>query len=120
MKLQKDIDSNRIYVMGFSMGGSTAMNAISLRPDLFAAGVSFSGIPDFDGEAAFTKVPLWIIHGNADVENPFASDSLLYKELKAKGAPKLLFWEMDKMGHEVPKQLSTDTLVEAWLFSKRR
>jgi predicted peptidase len=120
MKLQKDIDSNRIYVMGFSMGGSTALNAISLRPYLFAAGVSFSGIPNFDGEATFLKTPLWIIHGNADAENPFASDSLLYKELKAKGASGLLFWEMDKMGHEVPKQLYADTSVPAWLFSKRK
>jgi predicted peptidase len=119
MKLQKDIDSNRIYVMGFSMGGSTALNAITLRPKLFAAGVSFSGIPNFDGEETFLKTPLWIIHGNADVENPFASDSLLYKELKAKGASQLVFWEMDKMAHKVPEQLYTDTLVPAWLFSKR-
>lgn len=120
LKMQADIDTNRIYVMGFSMGGSTTLNAISLRPDLFAAGVSFSGIPNFDGEAAFSKVPLWLIHGNADVENPFASDALLYKELKAKGAPGLLFWEIDGLGHELPKQVYTDTVVQAWLFQKRK
>ncbi|WP_255154346.1 prolyl oligopeptidase family serine peptidase [Ferruginibacter sp. HRS2-29] len=116
MKMKTDIDSNRIYVMGFSMGGSTAMNAVSLRPDLFAAAISFSGIPNFDGEAAYSKIPLWIIHGNADVENPFGSDSLLYKELKARGNNQVLFWEMDKMGHEVPKQLYTDTIIPSWLF----
>lgn len=120
MKTRPDIDSNRIYIMGFSMGGSTTLNAVSLRPDLFAAAVSFSGIPNFDGEAVFSKIPLWIIHGNADLENPFASDSLLYKEMKTKGDSNLLFWEMDKMGHEVPKQMYTDTIVADWLFKHHR
>jgi predicted peptidase len=42
------IDSERIYVVGFSMGASTVLNSLSARPDLFAAGISIAGIPQFD------------------------------------------------------------------------
>ena len=45
--INENIDRDRIYVMGFSMGGATTSNAISKRPDLFAAAINISGISQF-------------------------------------------------------------------------
>ena len=113
-------DKRRIYVMGFSMGASTAVNAMILRPDLFAAGIAYAGIPNFQGEQQLIDIPLWIIHGNKDMENLFEGDSLFYKEMSAKGAVRLRFWELNEVKHEViPEFFATDEIPK-WLFSKKR
>src|ERR1700754_151402 len=57
LKNQLPIDDSRIYVLGFSMGGSSTINSLDSRPDLFAAGISISGIPDFDQTATLAHMP---------------------------------------------------------------
>jgi predicted peptidase len=114
------IDENRIYVLGFSMGGSSTINSLDLRPDLFAAGISISGIPDFNETARLAKMPLWLIHGNADTENPMGSDSLLYKELRSLHAEHITFWEVDRLQHEVYAGLYATDIIPDWLFRNRK
>ncbi len=114
------IDSDRIYVIGFSMGGSTAVNAVGSRPYLFAAAISVSGIPDFGHLATLCSTPLWLIHGNADTENPMASDALLYKKLKATGKRNLRFWEIDHLAHDIYSALYTTDMIPKWLFGFKK
>ena len=97
LKKALNINPKRIYVIGFSMGASTAINAMALKPHLFAAGISISGIPEFDQLPTLSKIPLWIIHGNFDTENPFSSDEQFYKE--ASQNRKMRFWELDNLVH---------------------
>jgi pimeloyl-ACP methyl ester carboxylesterase len=40
------IDRQRLYVVGPSMGGTEALTAIALHPDVFAAGISVDGVAD--------------------------------------------------------------------------
>lgn len=114
------IDPSRIYVMGFSMGGSSTVNSMELRPDLFAAGVSISGIPSFNNMRELSTIPLWIIHGNADTENPIASDEVFYKEMKGLRNKKLMFWEIDGLEHDIYYKLFTTDLIPAWLFRHKK
>ena len=119
LKKTLNIDQKRIYVVGFSMGASTAINAMALKPDLFAAGISISGIPEFDQLATLASIPLWIIHGNIDTENPFASDEQFYKEVSYQH--KTRFWELDNLAHN--NVFSTSFLGEElpnWLFKNSR
>lgn len=104
------VNGRKIYVIGFSMGASTALNSLALRPDLFAAAVSVSGIPDFKRN---NKIPVWLIHGNADHENPFSSDSLFYKTMHDRH---IKFWEIDQLGHEVYPELYMSDAIPEWLF----
>ena len=104
------INGRKIYVIGFSMGASTALNALALRSDLFAAAISVSGIPDFKRSR---KTPLWLIHGNADHENPFNSDSLFYKTMHDRH---IQFWEIDQLEHEVYPELYMSDAIPKWLF----
>ncbi|SIQ50813.1 alpha/beta fold hydrolase [Chryseobacterium sp. RU33C] len=46
-KEYRNIDKNRIYLVGYSMGASTAQNLMSIEPDKFAAIVSIAAVPDF-------------------------------------------------------------------------
>ena len=61
-----NIDYNRIYVTGNSMGGfSTWYFAIS-NPDLFAAAMPFAGGGDSSKAHKIAHMPIWNHHGDAD------------------------------------------------------
>ncbi|RYY70845.1 MAG: phospholipase [Chitinophagaceae bacterium] len=117
LKSTLNIDEKRIYVIGFSMGGSTAINSLSARPELFAAGISIAGIPQFDKLPALEALPIWLIHGMNDTENQINSDEQFYKEKKHA----ILFWKLKETTHD--NVFSTTILGETmpkWLFKQRR
>jgi predicted peptidase len=42
-----EIDKNRIYLVGYSMGASTAQDLLSITPETFAAIVSIAAVQIF-------------------------------------------------------------------------
>jgi len=119
LKQTLNIDETRIYAVGFSMGASSVINVLSMKPDLFAAGLSISGIPQFDKINELANIPIWIIHGNIDTENPMDSDKQFFKELSYKN--KIRFWEFENTAHN--DIFSTPILGEEipkWLFGNKR
>ncbi|WP_152969619.1 alpha/beta hydrolase-fold protein [Pedobacter sp. Hv1] len=119
LKRTLNIDEKRIYVIGFSMGASSVINSLSSRPELFAAGVSISGIPEFSNVKALANIPIWLMHGKLDTENPGDSDQQFYKEVNYQN--KTRFWEFEGtahndiisipiLGEEIPK----------WLFKHQK
>jgi predicted peptidase len=101
------------------MGGSTAINALSLRPDLFAAGISIAGIPQFDKIDKLSNIPIWLIHGTDDTENPIDSDDEFYKELS--GYNKIRFWRLKNKTHDNVFSIAIlkETLPQ-WLFKQKK
>lgn len=116
LKQSLPVDQRKIYVIGFSMGASSAVNALELKPGLFAAAISISGIPSFRQVDLLAQTPLWLIHGNADTENPIGSDSLLYQTLQPLGKRHTLFWEINKFDHDIYAGLFTGDQIPRWLF----
>lgn len=117
LKSNLNIDSKRIYVVGYSMGGSTAINSLAARPDLFAAGISISGIPQFDKTEEMKTIPIWLIHGLDDTENPITSDEQFYKEMSAN----IRFWKLKGTTHDnvFTTTILGETLPE-WLFKQHK
>ena len=62
---KKQIDKQRIYVSGLSMGGMGTFEMLYRRPDMFAAATPIcgNGITQL-AESYATKVPVWIFHGS--------------------------------------------------------
>lgn len=115
------IDPRRIYVVGFSMGASTAWHALLLRPDLFAAAVPIAGVPPPRSTApALRSVPVLLIHGNADPENPIDPDRAMYAALRQAGARHVRFWEYEGLDHAVPPDVAAGTAWRTWLFAQHR
>lgn len=113
----KNIDRSRIYVMGFSMGGATTSNAISKRPDLFAAAINVSGISQFNNNQTLEELPIWIVHGSLDTDNYPQSNLKFYQEMKDKG--KVFLWEYKNKYHN--NILSAELIDELpkWLFKQK-
>ena len=119
LKNTLNIDEKRIYLIGFSMGASSVINALALKPELFAAGISISGIPQFEKVNVLANMPIWLIHGNIDTENPFDSDKQFFEEVSYNH--KTRFWEFDKLAHNdiFAPAILTDELPK-WLFKNKR
>lgn len=126
LKLIKDlekeypnIDKNRIYLIGYSMGGSTAQNLMNLQPKLFAAAVSVAAVPDLSNLDKIKEKNIWLIHGEKDVENPYIGSVELYKKLSSD--KNLIFTTFTNLHHNniVIPFLVTDEIPK-WLFGKRR
>lgn len=117
LKDHLNIDDKRIYAVGFSMGGSTVINSLAARPDLFAAGISISGIPQFDNIDRLKDIPIWLIHGLDDTENPISSDEQFYKE----SGNKIRFWKLRATTHDniFTSQLLGNMLPD-WLFKQHK
>jgi predicted peptidase len=114
-----DVERSRVYVTGFSMGASAAWSALALRPRMFAAAVAVAGMPDPRTAARITGIPVWVIHGNRDDENPFAGDDLMYRALVRRGARRVRFWELDGVGHDESARVFASESLPRWLFSHR-
>jgi pimeloyl-ACP methyl ester carboxylesterase len=79
------IDTNRIYVTGFSMGGNGTWDIIMRFPGRFAAAVPMSGSanPAFAYKCA--DVPIWDFHGTVDALVPVQYSRMLIDSLRALG-----------------------------------
>lgn len=106
------VDAQRVYAIGFSMGGSAVWNALALRPGLFAAAVSVAGVPN---PAALRRgrTRLLLVHGDADEENPFSAILRVYGEARS---PRVELWQYQGLGHEFPADLVTGTALAEWLL----
>lgn len=115
------IDAQRIYASGFSMGGSAAWLAPTLRPDRFAAIVPVSGIAPDDASAnALQHVPILALHGDADTENPIDADRRLVATLYARGNRQVRLREYVGLAHAPPGDVLPGTWWRDWLFAQRR
>ncbi|HKJ91160.1 MAG TPA: immunoglobulin domain-containing protein, partial [Oceanipulchritudo sp.] len=116
---REPIDRNRIYVMGFSMGGRTTWRNLMDRPDFFAAAVPHSGggpfPPGSQDASRIIRVPLWMMIGNQDPWSGSARYIQVYQDLVAAGAEHVRFWEQQDVGHHDYSLRSFH--IPEWLFS---
>jgi predicted peptidase len=114
------IDRSRVYAIGFSMGGSAAWDALALRPELFAAAVPIAGVPPPRDEAPrIAQIPILIVHGTRDTENPIDPDRAMYAALRSAGARRVRFREYEGLDHNVPPDMFLGTRWREWLFAQQ-
>jgi predicted peptidase len=118
---EQPVDPRRIYATGFSMGGSAAWLAPTLRPGLFAAAVPVSGIaPDRSQAALLKDLPLLVLHGDADTENPIDADREMVRTIRALGGRHVRLREYAGLAHAPPGDLIPGDWWRDWLFAQQR
>ena len=117
----EQVDRRRVYVIGVSMGASTAWNALLLRPKVFAAAMPVAGIPPArDTASHFNGTSLLIVHGNRDIVNPIAADRAMYAALQSVPGASVRFREYEGLDHQVPPDMLASNWWREWLFAQRR
>ena len=112
-----NVDENRVYLTGLSMGGYGTWFTSMARPDLFAAIAPVCG-GGMAWNAGVLKMPVWVFHGADDtVVSPMQSDEMV-SALK-ENEVELKYTRIDGVGHNVWDNAYSQELFE-WLLSKKR
>ena len=114
-----NIDKNRVYLIGYSMGASTAQNLLNIAPNKFSATVSVAAIPDFSHLKKLSKKNIWLIHGEKDDENPYMGSLELFNKLFLN--KNLIFTTFSNLNHNnivIPFLITEE--IPKWLFEKHK
>lgn len=117
------IDRDRIYLMGFSMGGGGAYRMAFTHGSRFAAMIALAGHtppPTEENVAAVASLPFLAIHGERDVRVPLPPAERMANALATSGAPLFEFRMAPGMNHSRLERLTRDEDLFRWLLSHRR
>jgi predicted peptidase len=115
------IDSGRIYLSGFSMGGGGVYDTAARWPERFAAAIAIAGPVPRDTSAlvkGLRRVPLRIVQGANDERVPVEGSRRLVADLRKAGAP-VEYREDPKAGHDGEKTYADPETIE-WLLAHHR
>jgi len=116
---KNQVDPNRIYVMGLSMGGYGTWDAIQRRPNFFAAAVPICGGGDTKFAKKISHLPIWAWHGDKDtVIKPSRSRDMIDAIKKAGGSPK--YNEIKGRGHNSWIDVWSSTELWNWLYLQKK
>jgi predicted esterase len=114
-----DIDPDRVYITGLSMGGFGTFDLLARSPDLFAAGLPLCGGGDPVYADKIKNIPLWVFHGSLDdVVNPRCSRQIVAALEKLDGNVK--YTEYSTMHHDIWNVTYYNPAVLEWLFAQHK
>jgi predicted peptidase len=113
------IDPARVYVMGFSMGGTGTWDMLMRHPEIFAAGVPIAGVADLGRAGLLKSTPAWSFHGELDSTSPVQNGRMMSAALQRVGAP-ARYTEFKGMGHGSVGEALEEPELFGWLFAQHR
>ncbi|MFY0626773.1 MAG: prolyl oligopeptidase family serine peptidase [Reichenbachiella sp.] len=135
-----NIDKNRQYVTGLSMGGYGTWDVVTRYPNRFAAAVPMSGAGDPSKITNLKNTPIWNFHNTQDqivpvegsrkmidamkkaglkvIETPDMSDKALDKQLKKN--VKYLYTETEEGNHGPWEPWYENPKLHEWMFSQTK
>jgi len=114
-----NVDKDRVYVTGLSMGGFGTWALAIDQPKRFAAIAPICGKGDPTKVAAVKDVPTWVFHGGKDRTVPLTASQVMVDALKAAGAePK--FTVYPDAGHDSWTATYANPEFWTWLLAQRR
>jgi predicted peptidase len=117
---REDVNQNKVYVSGLSMGGMGTFVILNLRPEMFAAATPICGDGDPNSVKNYSKkVPIWIFHGSDDtVVSPKKSLKMANAIIDSGGSPKITFYE--NVGHDSWNNAFSEEDFLKWIHSKSK
>ena len=111
------IDTERVLVTGFSLGGRGTWYLASRHPDLFTAAIPMAARSDSDDAERVGDMPVFIIHAREDQVVPFAPAEQLAQEMGERGQT-VSFLPLEGVGHfqmnAEPLGVASEWIVERW------
>ena len=107
------VDTNRIYVLGMSLGGYFA----ATYPDKIAAAMAIFGGGTVKNDEPLNSIPLWILHGTADKAVPISHSDKVVEAMNKNGeASRLIYTRLKGLNHGRPARIFYLKETYEWLF----
>jgi len=119
LRSELNIDANRIYVVGQSLGGFGAWDLIARQPARFAAAIPLCGGGDVRRIVAARDVAVWAFHGARDKTVPVSRSREIVAALRTVN-PSVKYTEYAEVGHDVWTRAFAERDLPEWLFAQRR
>ena len=113
-----NLDAQRFYVTGQSMGGFGTWCAISDHPRMFAAAVPVCGGGNVSAARNLTKTPIWAFHGETDnAVSVERSRQMIAAIRQAGGTPR--YTEYKGRGHVIWDEVFNEPELVPWVFAQK-
>ena len=95
-----NVDEDRIYVTGLSMGGFGTWTILSEYPDRVAAAVPICGKGDPKAAEKMVDIPIWCFHGGKDTTVPTTGSTDMVEAIKKAGGENIELTIYPEAGHD--------------------
>lgn len=116
----QNIDKERVYLTGLSMGGYGSWALASKHPEVFAAVVPVCGGGDPKSVGNLVDVPIWVFHGDADKVVPSSQSTQMVEAIQAKGGSKIKLTLYEGVGHNSWSETYSNPALYDWLLAQSR
>lgn len=116
---EKPIDPSRIYVAGFSMGGTGSWDIITRHPELFTASLIASGETDTSKACLIKHIPVWAFCGEHDNIVPAKITKEMVEAVNY-GGGNAKFTLLESMDHSIESHVFNMSGTKEWLFSQKK
>ncbi len=133
MAADGEIDENRIYLTGASMGGGLVFRYMTDYPDLFAGVVAMCSRGTINEDLSVLEkvvdLPIWLFHADSDFVNPSQNSKEVYDKLVELGSENVkltIFSDEDLeelnigFSHAIWTAVLNDMEMMDWLFSQEK
>jgi len=114
-----NVDQDRVYLTGLSMGGFGTWEWATRNPDRFAAIAPMCGGGNTALARRLKSLPIWVFHGDADPTVPVKNSDNMVEALKAAGAD-VKYTRYPGVGHDCWTQSYNNPELFEWFLSHHR
>ncbi len=113
------VDEDRIYVTGLSMGGFGTWSLAAYQPDRFAALAPICGGGEPIMARLLRPIPTWVFHGAKDPIVPLERSTAMVEAIKAAGGD-VKFTIYPDAGHDSWTESYANPELYEWLLQQKR
>ncbi len=119
LQKQYNINADRLYVAGQSMGGYGTWSLLTEYPEMFAAAIPLCGGGNTSKAKNLVNLSIWAFHGGDDEAVRVTESREMIEAIKqAGGNPK--YTEYKGVGHSVWHQAFAEPELLNWVFAQKR
>lgn len=115
----RNIDTNRIYAIGMSMGGNGVADLAAAYPGRIAAAMILAGALTKGDAANLGKMPLWVVRGLDDREEAISRTDDMVKEIENSNSDstRLIYSKVKGLDHRQHERILYIPYFYQWLMS---
>lgn len=112
-----NVDPNRIYAIGMSMGGNGVANLTAAYSEIIAAAMIIAGSLTQGSTTELSKVPLWVIRGTNDREEAIRRTDNMVVDIREHDSSRIVYSKIIGLDHRQHERILYMPCFYEWLMS---